>query len=319
MNRILLALLAAASLNFCSAVAYAQAYPSKPIRIIVPNAPASSADTIVRIMAPEMSKQLGVQLITENKPGATGIIGYEYVVNQPADGYIVAATLVAELGILPLTVKELRFAPQRDLVPVIGIGTSNMVLATTATSTMTNLSDLIALAKANPGKLDYASSSPVIRLTTELFSANAGISVTYIPYNGGPRFTQAVMAGEVHFGFVGERTVAAAIDKFRVLATTGATRSSLFPNAPTFSELKIQSVPGLSYSLNVRTDTPKAIVEKLYAAASAALQRPEVRATLVNTMQLDIHNEGPEAAAKRLTETSHAFAAIATKIGLRPQ
>ncbi len=319
MNKRLLACSLLAGVNLFSATVIAQTYPTKPIRIIVPNAAASSADTIARILAPEMSKQLGVQLVTENKPGATGIIGYEFVVNQPADGYTVAATLVAELGILPLTIKELRFSPLRDLVPVIGIGTSNMVLATPASSTLTSLSDLITFAKANPGKLDYASSSPVIRLTTEVFLHNAGITVTHIPYNGGPRFTQAVMSGEVHFGVVGERTAAASVDKFRVLATTGARRSELFPNAPTFSELKIQSVPGLSYSLNVRTETPRPIIERLRAAASAALQRPEVRTTLVKTMQLDIHDEGPEAAAKRLAETSNAFTAIATKIGLRPQ
>lgn len=316
MLRVHFVLSAVAGSMLWSVVGSAQDFPTKPIRFIVPSNPGTIQDTLARVVGPEMAKSLGQPSITENKPGAAFAIGYEYVAKQaPADGYSLAVVNLATLVALPATSKDLRFDPLKDLIPVIGLVEGRYAFGSSSKMPWKSLKEMIAQAKANPGKLNYATASPLGQLQTAAFISDLGLDVVHVPYPGaGAAYSQAIASGEVHMVFTAEAQAIALGDKFRVLAISGAQRSARFPDAPTFTELGFPKIRGLSYSFNVRSGTPTVIVNKLYAAASRALQQPEVRSILVNKMQQEIIDENPQVAAKRLAEQGEYFADMARKL-----
>ena len=204
----------------------AQDYPSKPIRYIVPNTPGVIVDTVARVMAAEMGKNLGQPMVVENKPGGNHAVGFEYVAKQaPADGYTVVSVLVPSMAILPVTAKELRFDPLKDLPPVIGLAEGKYVFGSAASQPWKTLAELAAAAKASPGKLNFGESSPPVYLLAELLLRDLGLNVVHIPYSSGGGYLQAIVAGEVQMGFVGEGSAIGFGDKYRVLGVTGAQRS----------------------------------------------------------------------------------------------
>ena len=309
---VLLGLLAA-----CAGAA-AQDYPNRPIRVIVANAPGSQADLIPRIMAPEMSKLLGEPLLVETKPGGNGIIGFEYVARQvPADGYTIIFASISALASLPAIVKDLRFDPLKDLRPVMTIAYGRVFLSTPAAAPWKTFNELVAYAKANPGKLNYGSANIAVQLRAEAINRDRGIEIVHVPYKGTANIAQGIAMGEVHLGFLGYTFVANLRDKMRVLAVTGDQRFPEFRDVPTFKELGL-GIPGGDYSLNVPTAAPKQVYDRLHAAAALALQQPEVRAQL-SRIELEAAGDTPEAAAKRLADEALLFSDIARKIGLKPQ
>ncbi len=299
--------------------AMAQSYPAKPIRYIVPYGPGATLDTVARTMAPEMSKVLGQPVIVENKPGANAIIGLEFVAKQsPADGYTVTIAAVAGLATLPLTVKNLRFDPLLDLPPVIGLVEGAYVLGTSAKHSWRNFEEFAANAKANPGKLNYGASSTAVRLLSEALIRAAGLNIVYIPYKEGGAYIASVAGGEVQMGFMSEGSAIGLGERFRALAVTGAARRPSFPAAPTFAELGHPQLRGVAYSLNVAAGTPKAIIDRLNAAATQALAQPGVKAQYAK-MRLTIVGDSPEAAAKFLADLAKTYADIARSAGIEAQ
>ena len=297
----------------------AQNYPTKPIRLVVSNSPASLPDVIARVMSPEMSKTLGQPLVVENRPSAGSILGYEYVAKQVApDGYNLVSVLVAELAIMPLTVKELRFDPLRDLPPLIGVGEASLVIGSASRLPWKTFQELAANAKANPGKLNYGASSPNFRLLAESLVRELGVNVVYVPYTGGSSYFQGLLSGDVQMGFLPEAIAASFGDKFRVLAVTRAQRRAPYMNVPTFKELGFSKILGNTYSLNLPVGVPKAISDQLFAAASLALKQQGVRSGL-EKVQLDIVELTPAMAAKDLAEKASIYADVAKKIGLLPE
>jgi len=302
------------------APAAAQDYPNRLIRIIVANAAGTSPDIVARIMADEMSKILGQTVIVENRPGANMVIGYEYVAKSaPADGYTVALVYPTALATLPVTVRNLRFDPLKDLVPVIGLGEGRLLVISSNQKPWKTFKELADTARANPGKLNYGSPSTAVRLTTEALIRGMPINVTHIPFSAAAAYYQAIASGEVDMGFVAVSTANSFKDRTRVLAVTGNTRLPSFPDSPSFGELGLPQIGGLSFTLSVAVGTPKAATDKLYAAASTALQRPEVKARFA-TLQLEpfADNSGP-ASAKRLEAEGRLFADVAQKIGMKPE
>jgi len=306
----------ASALALSTRVAVSQEYPNRPITLVAPAAPGTPADIVARIMQPTMAQILGQPVVVENKTGAGSLIGYEYVAKRPADGYTLSSVSVVQLASFPPTVKELRFNPLKDLVPVIGIVEGRLFLCATTKVPWNGMKEMIEYAKGNPGKMNYGSSAPNTVLLSEAIYRQLGIEAAHIPYSTGGGYIQGLVAGDIQLALIGESAVIPLKGKLQVLATTG-TRSPVFPDTPTFAELGIANVPGLGYSLNVPAGTPKEIIAKLHAAAARALDMPEVRERF-SRYQLVIVKSTPEAAAKDLAEQGALFAEIARKIGFQP-
>lgn len=298
----------------------AQEFPTRLIKVVVPNTPGSLQDTLGRIMATEMSKVLGQPMVVENKAGAGGQIGAEYVVKlNPPDGYTIAVIASSSLSTLPVSVKNLRFDPLKDLPPFIGIGDARFVFGSATKFPWKTFAELVAAAKAAPGKLNFGASVSSVRLPTEALLRGAGVSVMHVPYTSAAPYFQAVIAGEVQMGLINESQAVSFGDRFRVVAVTGDQRSPRFPNAPTMTELGYPQVRSLSYSLNLAAGTPKPIIDKLYAAAARALQTPEIKARHA-TLLLEIPRDNtPEANQRLLIDDARLYADISRDIGFKPE
>lgn len=300
--------------------ASAQDYPTKAIRLIVPSSPGVSSDIAARILAPTLAKLVGQPIVVENKTGAGMILGLEYVARQmPADGYTVLVASSTNLATLPLTSKDLRFDPLKDLPPVIVFVDTRLLLGSPSTVPWKSYAEMVSHAKANPGKLNYGASSPNIRMMTEMIIRTAGLDIVHIPYSGGGAYIQAFAGGSaIQLGFLNEGTASGLGEKFRVLATTGDRRMPKLPDVPTLAEIGYPKVPGNPYSLNVRFGTPASIVQKLYFAASQSLQQPELKA-LLEKSNFIVTNENAQTAAKTLAEQAALFAEVAKQVGIQPQ
>ena len=289
--------------------AHAQNFPTRPIRIIVPSTPGTSSDVVARVLAAPMSKILGQAIVVENKAGAEMTNAFDYVAKQmPADGYTLVTASSTNLAMLSLNAKDLRFDPLNDLPPVVGVVETRLVVGSSSVVPWKTFAELIAHAKANPGKLNYGASSPSIHLLIEMIVRKSGIEVVHIPYTGGAAYIQALAAGtDIHLGSISEPIALGLNEKFRVLAVTGNKRSAKIPGAPTLGELGFPNFPGLPYSVNIRAGTPAAIVQRLHAAASQSLQQADTRA-LFEKGNYVVSNESPDIAAKALTEQAALFA-----------
>ena len=297
--------------------ALAQDYPSRLIRVIVPQSPGSAPDLVARIAGPEMGKSLGQAMVIENRPGADYTIGYELVAKQaPADGYTLALVNVEVLALMPMTAKDLRFDPLGDLVPVAGLVEGRYILSTASRQPWKSFNELVTHARANPGKLSFGSPSHQGRLSALAITQNFGLDMLYVPYSAAGAFFQGVATGDVDMGFVAEATAVGMGDRLRVLAVTGRERTPVFRDAPTFAEIGLPRLRGISFSLNVRTGTPRAVIERLQSAAARALQQPEVKAQYAK-IGMDIINDGAEAAATRFADTAKVYAEIAKRAGIQ--
>ena len=305
----------------CVAVTHAtaQEFPTKPMRFVVPNNPGILPDILARVMSKEMAKSFGQPVIVENKTGAGQLVAYEYVAKQlPADGYSFIIVSIPVLSSMPATVKDLRFDPLTDLTPVLGIAESQIMLATSAQSPWKSMNELVAYAKANPGKLNFGSSSNVTRLYTEAVLQNMGLSMVHIPYNASGPYTQAMVNGDFHVGITSETTVISVGERLRVLLVTGAQRMAAYPNAPTFGEIGQPLIKTSGYQLSVRNGTPKVASQRIYQAALASMRDPEVLATAAK-FKLQIVEESADAAAKRMNEQGRLFIDLANRVGLKPE
>ena len=307
-----------AAISLLAGQAMAQDYPNRPIRFVVPSTAGATSDLLARVIATEMSKIFGQPIVVDDKPGANQIIALENVARSPADGYTVGVVGVDGVVLLPLTTKALRFDPMLDLMPVAGLAEGRYVLAGSANRSWKNFSELVAFAKANPGKLNYGSSVHQVRFPIQLMIQRLGLDVVHIPYSGGAPYLQAIVGGTIDFGVISEGRVSAMGTRARLFAVTGQKRTASYPDIPTFSELNFPQVKGPSYSLSVRVGTPRAVIDKLSAAAAMALERPEVKTALAN-LYLESSYENPEVAAKSLGEQARFYAEFAKSINIQPE
>lgn len=297
----------------------AQEFPARPIRYVVPNSPGTAVDMVARLMAPEMSRVLGQSVVVENKPGANETIGYEFVAKQmPADGYTIVIAAVSSLAILPFTVRELRLNTLADLPPLMNLVEGRYFFGSPSTAPWKSFAEMVAHARTNPGRLNYGGANPTVRFWKEAIVRELGIDVVYVPYREGARYLQALAAGEVQMGAMAESSAMTLGARFRPLAVTGSARNPAYPDVPTFRELGLSQIGGINYSLNVRAGTPKPVMDRLHAAASAALKQPEVKTALAK-FQLEIVGDSPEAAARVLQDQGRLFADIAKKAGIVPE
>ena len=261
--------------------ALAQAdYPSKPIRMIVPLAAASAVDNAARIVAARMSENMGQQVVVENLPGAAGLIGAERVAKSPPDGYTFGAFNDSVMTMVPNMHEKMPWDTLRDFDPVSLVGTIEWGLIAGNNTPYKSAADVIAGAKANPGKVDYGSGgkgSPQ-HIGMALFASTAGVDMTHVPYKGATQAAIGVAAGEVPISFQGLGTAASLIQagKVRLLGVSTTARLAQFPDAPTISE---SGLPGFEFNswfaVVAPAGTPKAAIARFNAEIRKALAHPE--------------------------------------------
>ncbi len=265
--------------------AAAQDYPNRPITIIVAQPPGGGTDIIARIIGNQLSKQLKATVIIDNRAGAGTVVGTATAANAPADGYTLIAGLNANMAVNVSLFAKLPYDPIRDFTPVAMLADYPFAIVVSKNFPAQSIKDLIALAKAKPGEINYASGGNGTgqHLSTVLFELTAGVKLTHVPYRGAaPAYTD-VIAGQVPLFF---DNLSSAIGQIkagtvRALAVTSRERAPLLPDVPTVTEA---GVPGYEYTvwfgLWAPKKTPKAVVEKLNAEVLKALQDPDVRARI---------------------------------------
>jgi tripartite-type tricarboxylate transporter receptor subunit TctC len=280
------ACLAAAFVLALSASALAQDYPSRPITLVVPYAAGGGNDVMARIVAEKMSKSLGQQIVIENKGGAGGSIATRQVAKSPPDGYTLGLGGTGTLAINPTLYPNVGYDPRKDFAPVGLIATSALVVLVNPDVAARTVGELIALAKREPGKLNYASAGvgSGIHLGAELFATMADIKLTHIPYKGSSPALTDLLGGHVAIYFSSLPPAIALIKegKVRALAVTGAKRSAVLPDLPTVAEAALPGYEAvLHYGIVAPAGTPQPIIGKLNAAMRAALAEPDVRERIV--------------------------------------
>lgn len=279
-GRTSLAFVAAVSLA-ALAPAGAQTWPDKPIRFVIPSTPGGPADVLARAMTGELTRSLGQPFVIENRTGANFIIGSEVVAKAPADGYTILLT-ASPHTINPSLYPKLPFDPIKDFAPITIVATTPFVLVANPAVPAKNLLELIALAKARPGKLNYASagSGSGLHLATELFKVQAGIDVVHVPYKGVSPAVVDVIAGQITFMMAGGPIALPQVQagKLRAIATTGSKRTAAAPDLPTMAESGLPKYEFTAwYGLMAPAGTPAAIVARLHAETVKVLQLPEFK------------------------------------------
>jgi tripartite-type tricarboxylate transporter receptor subunit TctC len=263
--------------------ASAQAYPSRAVKIVVPFAVGGPADVYARFIAQRLSDSLGQSFVVDNKPGAGSVIGTDLAAKSPADGYtllLMSNTHTVNETLIPVK----PFVLMRDFVAVAPINFSDLVLVANPKVAANNLKDLLTFAKANPGKLNYASSGPgtPYHMAGELLKSMADINAVHVPYKGSSGARTDVIGGQVDLMFDAVTTMTEQVraGKVKALATTGLKRSDVMPDVPTLTEAGVAGYEATIWlGLMAPTGTPKAVVDKLNEAVSKIASQADVKAT----------------------------------------
>jgi tripartite-type tricarboxylate transporter receptor subunit TctC len=297
-SRLLLAAMLAAA---PAAAAFAQdTYPSRPVRMIVPYPPGGIGDFVGRLIAPKWSEALKQQIVVENRGGAGSNIGIDYVAKAAPDGYTILLFDTAML-INPALYAKLPYDAQRDLTPVMVIGRTPLVLAVNPSLPANSLADLLALARAKPGSLSYASagSGTLVHLAAEMLKSAANLDIVHVPYKGAGLAILDVVGGQVPMLFAVPGTAHAhiAAGKLRALAITGERRFKGLPAVPTFLEWGVRGMDAsLIVGVMVPAKTPAAVVATLHETLAAVAAHPEVAGKLgdagMDTLAADPRRSG---------------------------
>ena len=280
------------------ATAMAQTYPDKPIRLIVGDAPGGSPDTLGRLLALRLSDSLGQPVVVDNRPGAGGLLAADLAAKSAPDGYTLFMNTTTVWAILPNVKKNLPYDPLKSFVPISRIASASNVLVVNTSLGATSVAELVRLAKASPGKLNYASAgiaSPA-HLAGEMLNLLADVKITHVPYKGAGPALLDVIAGTAQIMITSPIAAGAHMTsgKVRALATTGAQRNPALPDLPTIAE----SLPGYdisqSWGITAPAGTPPAIVKLLHTEIVKALNLPDTRERIVRTGAVPV-GDTPEA------------------------
>ena len=269
------------------AAAAAQDYPSRPITLIVPYAAGGGNDVMARAAADKMSRTLGQQIVIENRGGAGGSIATRQIAKSAPDGYTLGLGGTGTLAINPTLYANSGYDPRKDFAPVGLIATSALVVCVHPSLPVRSIPDLIALAKREPGKLNFASAGAGsgIHLGTEYFASMAGIKLTHVPYKGSSPALTDLVGGHVAIYFSSLPPAVGLVKegKVRALAVTGTKRSPIFPDLPTVAEAALPGYEAvLHYGIVAPAGTPRAIIDKLSAALRAAVMSDDLKTRLAD-------------------------------------
>ena len=263
-----------------STAVHAQSYPSKPIRMIVPFTPGGSTDVIARVIAQKIGETMGVQVIIDNRPGAGGNIGVELTAKSPPDGYTLVMGHIGTMAVNPTLYKRLPYDPLRDFAPVALVALVPNLLAVHPALPVKNVKELIALARANPGKLNYGSSGAggTPYLAVEYFKLAAKLDITHVPYKGAAPMAADLAGGQVEMTITGIPSLLPFVkaNRVRVLAVTTAQRIAFMPQVPTVAEAALPGFEAISwYGVLAPIATPKDIVARLNSEIVKAVANPD--------------------------------------------
>jgi len=294
-------------------------YPSKPVRILVGYAAGGGNDIIVRVMQPEMQKGLGQPVIIDNKPGAQSIIAAELAARAPADGYTIFMGPSGPMTINPATYSKLSYSPTRDFAPISMICEFPLIVTVDAKLPVRSVRELIAYAKANPGKSNYASSAGIFQITTELFKQKTGTAIELIPYKSSGESVQAVLAGQVMMTIVDPPPATGALKAgtLRGLAVTSGQRHPAWPDLPTMAEAGVpdMEVPVWT-AFFAPAKTPPAIVARLQKEVARVVQTPEVRSRFAE-MALQPVGGSSEDLGRRMAADIEKWTAVAKAANIK--
>lgn len=296
-------------------------YPSKPITLVVPFPPGGVTDIAGREVARNLTKYLNQAVVVENKAGAGGNIGTQYLAVSKPDGYTLGLLTVSAMSIAPHVTKNLGFNPSKDFTPITNIIITEGAIVANAATPFSSVKEFVAYAKANPGKVSYASvgNGSIPHLTAEMFAQRAGVSLLHVPYKGTGPALQDLLANQINLSFessVGTSFNNVTAGRLKVLAITGAKRSAVVPDVPTVAE---SGFPGFSaqgwFGLFGPANLPPKVLETLNKAVTDALREPEVVARF-EKLGVQPDPQAPAAFAKFLEVESAKWGDVAKSLKL---
>lgn len=305
---------------------HAQAWPSKPVRIIVPHAPGGVTDVVTRVIAQPLGEALGQAVVVENRPGAAGLLGTEVAAKAPPDGYT-WVMFVDTNTIFPSTVKQLNHDPVTSFVPVTILGRGSHVLIAHPSVPANNLQELVAYAKQNPRTLSIASpgSGSPQHLAFEILKLNTGIDVVHVPYKGGGAAIVDVVGGQVKLGVLGMAPALPHIraGRLKAIATTGKTRAAVLPDVQTFAE---SGVPGLAnfetgqwQGMAGPAGVPPAIVARMHDELVKVMKQPAVVEKLAAIGMEPVTSPTPDDFARMIQDELKRWPAAVKAAGIQPE
>jgi tripartite-type tricarboxylate transporter receptor subunit TctC len=299
--------LAGVAVALACAVANAQDWPTKLVKFVSPYPPGGSVDPLARLFAAKLSESLKQQFIVENRTGASGIIGTEYVAKSPPDGYtfvFIFDTHAVHQALNP----KLPFDPLKDFAPVMIVGTAPMTISTGASKPYKNFRDVLETAKAKPDAITIGNvgNGSLCHLASILVSQAAGVKLVPVPYKGGGPLHTDALGGQIDLAIASVAAQAAHVKsgKLRALVQTGDKRSPMMPDVPTLAEAGVRGVdPAYAFwGILAPGGTPRPIIDKLHAEIVKAIKLPDVNKTLTETLGMDVVALDPEASGKFLAE-----------------
>jgi len=310
-------LIAFAAATVAYGTAFAQAYPNKPIRLIVPFAPGGTTDIIARVISEPLGRALGQTVVVDNKAGAGGAIGAVEAARAAPDGYTLSVATVSTTAANPAINKKIGYDPVNDFVPVINIAATPNIIAVNPKFPAHDYKSFMALIKKEPGKHSYASSGTggIGHLQTELFKSLTGVFITHIPYRGAGPALNDVVAGQVPIMFDNLPSALPFIQQKRLIPIVVAApqRVASLPDTPTFKEVGLEPVNRMAYyGILAPKGTPKEIVDKINAGVKKALEEPAVKKRIEETGSLIIGNT-PEQFADQIKAEFEIYKQVVAK------
>jgi tripartite-type tricarboxylate transporter receptor subunit TctC len=306
--------------NLCPA----QNWPQRPVRLIVPFAPGGTTDALGRVFAHALGERLGQQVVVENRPGGGGTLGAEVAARSSPDGYTLLLGSAEAFGMTEGMRKRLAYDPDKDLVPVVMVARAPNVFIVHPTVPAANVSELVAYAKANPGKLRYGSpgvgSNP--HLIGELFASRYKIEMTHVPYKGGGAGIADVVSGQIEMLITGIATAAARIKagQVRPIVMTGGARSPLIPDVPTMAEAGVDDfVLGALFGVFVPPGTPREVIDRLLKEVPAATQSADFRRRVIDIGQEVTEPLAGEAFGRVMRAEAARWRSLATMAGVKEE
>jgi tripartite-type tricarboxylate transporter receptor subunit TctC len=315
------ALIAVGALIF-SGLCFAQDYPSKPVRLIIPFGPGSLADAVPRLIQPALEAKLGQRIVVEHRPGAGGNVGAQAALAAPADGYTLMMAATNNLVINQFVFRDMKFDPLADFVPISLIAEVPLILQAHPSLPAATLREFIDHARANPGKLNYASPSTgtIPHLAMEIFARAAGLQLVHVPFKGGAPAMNALVANDVQAMLIGYATTAGQVraGQVRALAVASRTRLAALPQVPTFAEAGFPdlqgAVPSNWWGMVAPRGTPGAVIERMAHEIRTALGDAATRKKYEDLGMTPVGSSPGEFAAS-LPDQAHKWQAVLKAIG----
>lgn len=298
------------SCALAAGAAFAQSYPGKAVRIVVPQLPGGGNDTIARMVGQKLTPALKQQVVVDNRPGAGGMIAADLVAKSPPDGYTLLLSNVATMAIIPNIQKKVPYDPIRDFEPVSLVATAPMLVVVHPSLPVTTIKQLIALAKAKPGQLNYASNGvgSSTHLATEMFNMMAGTKMVHVPYKGLSAAATDLLSGQVQVMFSSAVAMMPQVKagRLRAIAMTGARRSPAIPEVPTVAEAGVKDYEtGSWYGISAPAGTARPIIDQLSREIAALVKLPDVIERLTFEGVIPVGSSSAEYAAHIKREFAH--------------